>query len=1328
MVVKFLIFSLTLILAGAVHGAPLCRDLFLNIHRPMIGTTTADQVYRSVWTHIQKVENGIETPPLVLKAAGSEAPILRPFEKEGLLYQDIASWFNVLKPKGKQSSNPKEGYLPQGKEKLAARFATEKTQTTKLKKTSLTWWLTYLWLDIEVSPGKKFNSLSPELKLNYLLSLDNPFSVIPVNKAAQLFENEILNFDDVLPGPNAPPGIVVGDDLGSYEVRTGKPILDRTASAKSRKTVEEYLDGKVGHQHKIHGWPELRSDREKIQGQYIEALDATTWMLFWRQMKRDPEETESILFHPYLGIYTHSSLTKLSEAFVNGDAKGFNDKFRMVGARSFPASPDVPGQGTGHVPDWELRSGNKGPARDFIEAMVEARLASGDYTGLKDFRSYQFDPSAPIEELAGRFLPAKDIAVLKQFEQQLTEMNYSDDPRAKNHFRNKILSPLLPWENRLSLNHKLADLHKAQLEFAKELVGVAREYLADMKAEKVRGKVPVTEKIDIRSEAKESLEELVYNFADEMRLDRDFQTYLKPPQNTLPSILVPATGPLNVNEVGLGIEYSLRFDPVAKPTTKADAEAKISEFATRFAEATGSTPIASMTQGGHGHSAVVKYKTQDPEGQNWRIEWDGIQRKYRLGKIHQAWGGHVEIPTPRMTPKDMSGPISKIFSTGREFNMQPGRFAGGAHVNMDLAPLKNQMTPEQGTRAILNIIAYFESNRDVISFLWQHPMRMHAAYPVPLKPGFAHDLAQFHGDWDSLGKFLYNERYFNPYVGRKPKYSPWNMTAIMSPFIPRPYIENKLDIRNKEQQWFPNFNDVTGRIEFRLMDSPTDEYIAALQIKWFRAFMLKTLNSPTPIELNRKYSDADMQKWKENPEEWIAKVSEHLNDLGLDPKEFEPLYWDSYLQRNRVEPRVANYTEFKDFLPVSDQPQVFDKKEKPAPLPVTPVVDAPKAPTTVAKAARSAPVEAPAKTVLKAPVKAKPKSADPSELWRTGDDDSFMAFRSNAAHFWAWAKGAFDRELPRNLRIEGTIAGDAHAANFGQVLVKNKPFEVHLIDLDDSGKGPLLGDLLRLAISIKESGADIKYKEIWEAYQDGLSGGDNYTAPDFVEKKLNQTNADFLLEQQELLTEHLNDDGELTLADFDLKPMSRAPEWLKQALTDLKTKIARRNDGTEVISTGWKKHTDGGSQGMMRMWLLLKRDNQYRLVEYKQMAAPATENYTDQKSNTARVNEVRRDYWGKDDTQEYSVVSLPQADFLSRTRFEYPLNQKIKDLMAEASGKKMNQYSLYLAYRLGQIHGKQDAGKKLASLLDDESESESAQILLKKLANEYREVIEQQMR
>jgi hypothetical protein len=442
-------------------------------------------------------------------------------------------------------------------------------------------------------------------------------------------------------------------------------------------------------------------------------------------------------------------------------------------------------------------------------------------------------------------------------------------------------------------------------------VKVAEKYLKEINKDKRRSTLDIAE---LRENAIEQLEKLSYEFAKVVRLDLDFENYLMPAPIRVPEITITSTGPIDVNSIALGLEYTLRFPKQFEPKSKEDAQQMIQDFAQQYSEVIGQGQSSSLTSEGHGHGIAVRYEVQDSQQQNWRVEWDGIQRSYtRAGKVKQAWGGHMEIVTPKFSPESVLPQIQRLYELGRENGMRPRRSAGGAHINFDLKFLQD-LPVKKGTRALSNLISYFESNQSMVLFMWRHPKRTHSAEPILFDPRLSEKLKQDYESWDDYGTMLYEMRYFNTYVGRKPKYVPLNVTSLMTRIVPDLYLEKPIDIKNKNQQWQPNFNKVYGRGEARLFDAPVDEAMAALQIKYWRALLNHAFNAEKPLTLKPRFTMDDMQRWKNNPDQWIKDATAHLTELGLDPAEFQGLLWDSFINQQETA-SAKEKTVFKNFLP-----------------------------------------------------------------------------------------------------------------------------------------------------------------------------------------------------------------------------------------------------------------------------------------------------------------------------------------------------------------------------------------------------------------------------
>lgn len=321
-----------------------------------------------------------------------------------------------------------------------------------------------------------------------------------------------------------------------------------------------------------------------------------------------------------------------------------------------------------------------------------------------------------------------------------------------------------------------------------------------------------------------------------------------------------------------------------------------------------------------------------------------------------------------------------------------------------------------------------------------------------------------------------------------------------------------------------------------------------------------------------------------------------------------------------------------------------------------------------------------------------------SKTWRPGNNDVFMAFRSNAPHFWEWSKAVAAQKLPEALLREGIAAGDPHVLNFGQVVINDEKFALQLVDLDDAGKAPLIFDLLRLMVSVNVSPAKTKGKEIWGAYLKGL-GGEDFKTPRFIKADDKLNVQEFLRGQQKLLQANVVN-NKLNLAAYKLSAMKTAPQFLRATGDQIIEQLKKTQPELEFMDWGWRAHKDGGSQGMDRIWALFRQKNGNMILrEFKQMAPPATGNYQIQADNETRINQVRRAFWRTSKTDEYEVVTVPGGQFLARDRYVYPLDADIKAAIAAAGGK-LDDLSEYLGYQLGKLHAQQPAGAKLFAAIE----------------------------
>jgi len=849
-------------------------------------------------------EQKLESESLTLKAKDTETEMAFAFEKEGSWYPELPKgWFDLDQGNMKRAMHIRA--------RAEAEGTKEKTLLKMLKNYLDDSDRTWIMAPADIRKGMSkaaWARMTPAEQIDFLFESGDVRKKLTQTALGHLFYEEVLNFERLVPGPEKPESIRITNDLGSYEL-VSRGETDRLAFQEMRREIEEALGGPIGHQHIIHAWPKSREAREAIAPQYIELLDAGTWFLYWRQMERNPEEVDSVLGHEFLGIYPRSSLKRLHDRMVEGDSEHAKDKYRMIGFRSMRGRAEMPGQNPDEFyPDFELRSGNKGVKRDFMEDMLQARLASGDYSGLQDFRAYRFDPAAPIEKLAP-FLSSEQSRHLKAFESAIPAIR-SDNRFYRRDLRNKIFSPLLPWEQRLPIAFSRT-LETARRKYAEDLTEIAKDYIS----RKARTKKPESHE-KLWEETQEKIEEAVYRFAKETQLSKAFENYLVPRPKELPGVVVNNSGPVDVNQIDLGIEFSFRF--LGSPENKSEARDRIERTASQVASLMGAQEVKGVEDPqGHGHGLGVKYILVDENGKKWRVEWDGIQRYYRQGNPIAPQGGHIEIPSPKAAPQDMKQ-IQALYEANRSLGQVPNRAAGGAHINIDLKPFFN-LPENQGVRKFVDFLNYFENNREMIQFLWQHPYRTAAAYPLEMSPSLKTKLSSFSGTWDDLARLLYEEKYFNPFVGRKPGYTQLNATALMAGLVPEEY-QKTIDIKNPKEEWFPAFGGKgTDRVELRLFDAPPDEYLAALQIKYVRALLDKTLNSSAQIPVDKRYSLDTFNGWKADAGMFGQEARAHLAELGLDPKEFLPLLVDAFRVQQVELPKPKPLVEHPEFLPLKEE-------------------------------------------------------------------------------------------------------------------------------------------------------------------------------------------------------------------------------------------------------------------------------------------------------------------------------------------------------------------------------------------------------------------------
>lgn len=306
---------------------------------------------------------------------------------------------------------------------------------------------------------------------------------------------------------------------------------------------------------------------------------------------------------------------------------------------------------------------------------------------------------------------------------------------------------------------------------------------------------------------------------------------------------------------------------------------------------------------------------------------------------------------------------------------------------------------------------------------------------------------------------------------------------------------------------------------------------------------------------------------------------------------------------------------------------------------------------------------------------------------------SFSKFlRSNARHYWAWSRENAVAALGPFLRHVGLIVGDMHMNNLAFVKLNGRlKFKVN--DFDDGGHGPFVLDLAHHIITTRAVNDSIRRREFAEAYLSGLrtahsTTGERPPLPELVRKTLELSPEKLHRLEDEYADRKTDKKGRLKTAKDEINELPRRlREQLIEAIEEVVTP-ATVIDVVELV----REH--GGSAGMQRYLAVVENSRRRQIIEFKQIAEPATGAYRPQPAPVERYRELVETFWGGlsvRDARAYGVVELSGASYWMR-----PKGLSLLDIPYSSQSKKARKFvrelSLYQAFVLGQLHGSQATG------------------------------------
>ena len=310
--------------------------------------------------------------------------------------------------------------------------------------------------------------------------------------------------------------------------------------------------------------------------------------------------------------------------------------------------------------------------------------------------------------------------------------------------------------------------------------------------------------------------------------------------------------------------------------------------------------------------------------------------------------------------------------------------------------------------------------------------------------------------------------------------------------------------------------------------------------------------------------------------------------------------------------------------------------------------------------------------------------------------DAFHFLRSFVDYFYLVAKNNQNSLTTINplTDISGWCVGDAHAENFGVLVLENNNYIFTDNDMDDSGPAPVIYDIYRLMVSSSLYDTNISISKMKEAYLEGLKNN-NFPIPSPVQDMLGKAEKGGTAPSTSKVANNkiirVPQMVELKSADLNL---------MKDIVSNLKNDLA---SDASLIDAVQSSKVGGGSGGLLRYELLINNGGNLLHLELKTEVTPsvypvATTAIPD--TNTRIENTIDYDQ-GQDAVPFYKVFNIKGQNMLLRPRFAGDVGVSLdKNSLSDNE-----EIIYYEAYTLGKIHSKSmQAISQYISLLENINE------------------------
>ncbi len=307
--------------------------------------------------------------------------------------------------------------------------------------------------------------------------------------------------------------------------------------------------------------------------------------------------------------------------------------------------------------------------------------------------------------------------------------------------------------------------------------------------------------------------------------------------------------------------------------------------------------------------------------------------------------------------------------------------------------------------------------------------------------------------------------------------------------------------------------------------------------------------------------------------------------------------------------------------------------------------------------------------------------------------DTFHFMRSFVDYYYRLA--AINRKnlnvFQKTEQFSGWCAGDAHAENFGILLLENGSTTFTINDMDDSGPCPIVLDLMRILASSRLYNPNIKTQNILNSYMDGLQGK-TVSIPATIDSMSMEASAKGIqIASKDLQGKSFK--RKSSMSEVDLQSKTLLISMLQNQFQD---------ESLKVLDIVANSKIGGGSGGLLRFEILISNSkNQLIHLELKELVTPsiapvATSALPDQATRMKNSLEIDQ---GKNYSHYYNIFNFQEKSFLLRPKFSGNLGVTLSNL----NDIEIEEIINYESYILGKIHAKsvniKEYGQAINSLI-----------------------------